>query len=179
MQFSLPLVLSPLVSSVISFPFFICSDSKEVHVDGHHLASSPALLDDDVIYGADLILLVVVVRRDDVRPYEGYQSRRHDQRTRGRRVGSETETFVTVYNRMFVDRVFQIIDVRRDSLGRMVLQYIINPEDEDGIYRLWLGPVHQLEHLVPVVNPPAHDGLHIKVAGIICPARGLVEPVKG
>ena len=167
MQFSLPIVLPPLIPSVTSFPFFVRSDPKEVHVDRHHLTSSPPLLYDDVINVADLILLVVVVRRDDVGPYEGYKSRRHDQRARGRRVGSETETFVTVSNRVFVDRIFQVIDVRRDSLGRMVLQYIINTKDNDGIYRLRLGPVHQLEHLVPVVNCPAHYGLHIEVAGSI------------
>ena len=59
MEFPLPLVLPPLASPVASFAGLVRPDPQSVQVHRHLLAGRPALLDDDVIDGGDLVLFLL------------------------------------------------------------------------------------------------------------------------
>ena len=120
MQFPLPLVLPPLAPSVVGFTGFVRPDPQRVHVHRYLLACCPALPDDDVVDGNDLVLLVLERRRDDVRPDQRHQSWRHDERTSRCRVGPDSEILVTENYRVFVDGILEVIDVARDSFGGVV-----------------------------------------------------------
>ena len=80
---------------------------------------------------------------------------------------------------MFVNGVFQVVDVRDDSTRRMIFQQVVDPEDNDRVDRLLLPPVHVLDHLVTVVNCCPDNRLDIKMAGGVGPSRSPVEPVEG
>ena len=66
---------------------------------------------------------------------EAYQPRWHDERTSGRRVGPETKFFVAEESRVFVDGILQIIDVRCDSVGRVILDDVVDAKDDYNIDR--------------------------------------------
>ena len=136
MQFPLPLVLPPLAPSVVGFTGFVRPDPQRVHVHRYLLACCPALPDDDVVDGDDLVLLVLERRRDDVRLDQRHQSWWHDERTGGRRVGPESEILVTVNHRVFVDGILQVIYISRDSVSGVIFKDVVDAQDNDSVDRL-------------------------------------------